>query len=166
MEQDVRFMKKALELARRAYAINEVPVGCVIVREGKIIARGYNLRENRQQATAHAEIVAIEKACRRVGYWRLNGCTRSGPLEPCPMCAGAIINARIDRVVFGAYDEKRGCCGSIYELTSDRRFNHLPAVTGGVLAEECAQLMTDYFKLKREENRRRKAAGTEEELSD
>ena len=106
-------MKKALELARRAYAINEVPVGCVIVREGKIIARGYNLRENRQQATAHAEIVAIEKACRRVGYWRLNGCTLYVTLEPCPMCAGAIINARIDRVVFGAYDEKRGCCGSI-----------------------------------------------------
>ena len=129
-------MKKALELARRAYAINEVPVGCVIVREGKIIARGYNLRENRQQATAHAEIVAIEKACRRVGYWRLNGCTLYVTLEPCPMCAGAIINARIDRVVFGAYDEKRGCCGSIYELTSDRRFNHLPAVTGGVLAAD------------------------------
>ena len=166
MEQDVLFMKKALELARRDYAINEVPVGCVIVREGKVIARGYNLRENRQQATAHAEIVAIEKACRRVGYWRLNGCTLYVTLEPCPMCAGAIINARIDRVVFGAYDEKRGCCGSIYELTSDRRFNHLPAVTGGVLERECAQLMTDYFKLKREENRRRKAADTEEELSD
>lgn len=159
-------MKKALALAEKAYAINEVPVGCVIVQDGKVIARGYNLRENRQQATAHAEIVAIEKACRKVGFWRLNGCTLYVTLEPCPMCAGAIINARIDRVVFGAYDEKRGCCGSIYELTSDRRFNHLPAVTGGVLEEECARLMTDYFKLKRAENRKRKSVTTEEESSD
>ena len=148
MEQDVRFMKKALELARRAYAINEVPVGCVIVREGKIIARGYNLRENRQQATAHAEIVAIEKACRRVGYWRLNGCTLYVTLEPCPMCAGAIINSRIPTVVFGARDELTGSCGSVINLFEER-YGHRPAVFGSVRAEESARLLKNFFREKR-----------------
>lgn len=133
----------------KAPAEHEVPVGAVVVCEGKIIARAHNRRENKQSATAHAELLAIEKACRKLKSWRLVGCELYVTLEPCPMCAGAIINSRIDAVYFGASDPKAGCCGSLYNLTGDVRFNHRPIVEGGFLKERCARLLTDYFKDKR-----------------
>lgn len=143
------FMKAALAEAAKAPAEHEVPVGAVVVLDGKIIARAHNRRENKQISTAHAEILAIEKACKRVGSWRLVGCELYVTLEPCPMCAGAIINSRVDAVYFGATDQRAGCCGTLYNLTGDVRFNHRPAVEGGFLKEECAKLLTDYFKDKR-----------------
>jgi tRNA(adenine34) deaminase len=126
-----------------------VPVGCVIVRNGKIIARSHNKREFKGDATAHAEILCIQKACKKTGNFRLNGCDMYVTLEPCPMCAGAVINARIDRVFFGAYDEKAGCCGTLYNLAADGRFNHTAGVIGGVLEDQCALLLKKFFSLKR-----------------
>jgi tRNA(adenine34) deaminase len=145
---DERFMREALRLAERAARRDEVPVGAVIVRAGKIIARGYNLRETKRSPLAHAEIVAIGRAARRVGGWRLSGCTLYVTLEPCPMCAGAIINSRLNAVVFGAYDPKAGSFGSLYDL-AEGRLNHTPRVTGGVLQEPCAALLKQYFSNKR-----------------
>ena len=143
-------MREALDLAREAAAAGEVPVGCVIfTREGEIIGRGRNRREESSDATAHAEVEAIRSACAALGSWNLSGCGIAVTLEPCPMCAGAIINSRIDAVYFGASDPKAGCCGSLYNLTGDVRFNHRPIVEGGFLKERCARLLTDYFKDKR-----------------
>jgi len=141
-------MREALRLAEHAAKKDEVPVGAVIVRGGKIIARGYNLRETKHSPLAHAEIVAIGKAARRIGGWRLSGCTLYVTLEPCPMCAGAIVNARIDEVVFGAYDPKAGAFGSLYDL-AEGRLNHTPRVTGGILQESCAAVLKQYFTNKR-----------------
>ena len=142
--EDLQFMDRALELAKEAAAEGEVPVGCVIVRKGKIVAEGRNRRETHKTALGHAEIEAISNACKALGGWRLWDCTLYVTLEPCPMCAGAIINARIPRVVFGAEDAKCGACGSVCDLFS-MDFNHHPQVDKGVRAEEAQALLTDFF---------------------
>ena len=142
---DQYYMKQALELAREAAAEGEVPVGCVIVRGNEIVGRGKNRRETGRTALGHAEIQAISQACETLGGWRLWECTLYVTLEPCPMCAGAIINARIPRVVFGASDKKFGACGSVCSLFS-MEFNHHPKVESGILEEECASLMTEFFR--------------------
>lgn len=140
------YMRIALELAEEASKAGEIPVGCIIVDEAcEIIGRGRNTREERRSALGHAELAAIEEACRRKGDWRLDSCTLFVTLEPCPMCAGAIINARIPCVVFGARDDSFGSCGSVVDLFSER-YGHHPAVYGGVLEAECADLMKDFFK--------------------
>ena len=141
---DIVFMQEALALAREAAGEGEVPVGCVIVRKGQIVGRGRNRRETDKTALGHAEIEAISNACKALGGWRLWDCTMYVTLEPCPMCAGAIINARIPKVVCGAKDAKVGACGSVCDLFS-MGFNHHPAITYGTLGEECAALLTDFF---------------------
>jgi Cytosine/adenosine deaminases len=138
------FMKRAIELANEAAKQGEVPVGAVIVANGEIIAEAHNSREQSQNATGHAEIIAINKACNKLGSWRLSGCTLYVTLEPCPMCAGAIINSRIDSIVYGAKDEKAGCCGSVVNLFA-MPFNHRPVITQGICEEECQKLMSDFF---------------------
>lgn len=141
---DVQFMDEALDLAREAAADGEVPVGCVIVRDGQIVGRGRNRRERARNALGHGEIEAINDACTRLGGWRLWDCTLYVTLEPCPMCAGAIINARIPRVVYGADDDKCGACGSVCDLTT-MDFNHHPVVESGLRREEAAKLLQDFF---------------------
>ena len=141
---DEQYMDEALALAREAFAEGEIPVGCVIVRNGQIVGRGRNRRETEKTALGHAEIEAISDACRNLGGWRLWDCTLYVTLEPCPMCAGAIINARIPRVVFGARDDKCGACGSVCDLFS-MPFNHHPEVTTGVKEAESAALLKDFF---------------------
>ena len=147
-EQDIIFMREAIALAKEAEKLDEVPVGAVLVHKGKIIARAKNERETARIATRHAEIVAIEDACRALGGWRLPDSTLYVTLEPCAMCAGALINARVDRVVFGAFDKRFCACGSLVNL-SDLPFNHRPLIEGGVLEEECRQILTEYFRGKR-----------------
>ena len=142
--QDTAFMDAALELAKQAAADGEVPVGCVIVRNGQIVGQGRNRRETGKTALGHAELEAIADACRNLGGWRLWECTLYVTLEPCPMCAGAIINARIPRVVYGAADAKAGSCGSVCDLFS-MAYNHHPQVTTGVREAECAALLQDFF---------------------
>ena len=151
---DEVFMKEALVLAREAADAGEVPVGCVIVRNGEIVGRGRNRREGDKSALAHAELEAIQDACRRLGGWRLWECTLYVTLEPCPMCAGAIVNARIPRVVYGASDAKCGAVQSVCSLF-DMKFNHHPAVESGVLEAECAALLTEFFQKLRVELRTR-----------
>ena len=151
---DEVFMKEALVLAREAADAGEVPVGCVIVRNGEIVGRGRNRREGDKSALAHAELEAIDDACRRLGGWRLWECTLYVTLEPCPMCAGAIVNARIPRVVYGASDAKCGAVQSVCSLF-DMKFNHHPAVESGVLEAECAALLTEFFQKLRVELRTR-----------
>lgn len=146
---DEYYMKLALTEAKKAFDLGEVPVGAVIVQDDIVISSAYNLREIEKMATAHAEILAIQKACKNLGGWRLPRCTLYVTLEPCPMCAGAIINSRIDRVVFGAYDFKAGSCGSIVNLF-DIDYNHKPIVIGGVLEDECVDLLKSFFKTLRE----------------
>ena len=143
--QDETFMLLALEEARLALAEGETPVGCVIVRDGRIIARGHNRRYNDHDPTAHAEILAIRRAASVLGDWRLSGCTLYVTLEPCPMCAGAILMARLSRLVFGASDPAQGCAGSVYRIPEDPAFSHFCPVDGGVLQEECAALISDFF---------------------
>lgn len=143
---DIFFMKKAIELAKKAEQLNEVPIGALIVKDEEIISEAYNLREIEQRSIAHAELLAIDKACKNLNSWRLTGCTLYVTLEPCPMCAGAIIQSRIDRVVFGARDPKAGCVGSIYDLLTEQRFNHQCEVVDGVLADECGQMLSNFFK--------------------
>ncbi len=145
---DRLFMENALLLAKMAFKQGEVPVGAVIVHEGKIIAKGYNKRETRQNSLCHAEIEAINEACKALSSWRLNDCTLYVTLEPCVMCTGAIINARIGRVVFGAYDEKAGCMGSLLNLT-EYPFNHRPQIVGGYMESDCKKVLTDFFEDKR-----------------
>ena len=152
--EDIRFMEEALALAREAADAGEVPVGCVIVRKGDIVGRGRNRREEGKSALAHAEIEAISQACANLGGWRLWECTLYVTLEPCPMCAGAIINARIPRVVYGASDAKCGAAGSVCSLFS-MAFNHHPEVESGILEEECAALLTEFFQKLRVELRSR-----------
>ena len=140
------YMDLALELARKAYDAGEIPVGCVITdASGEVIGRGYNTREETHDATQHAEMEAIREACRSVGDWRLSGCTLYVTLEPCPMCAGGIINSRIPTVVYGAKDENTGSCGSVINLFEER-YGHKPALYGGVRAEQSAELLKDFFK--------------------
>ncbi|TYP52515.1 tRNA adenosine(34) deaminase TadA [Thermosediminibacter litoriperuensis] len=143
------FMREALKEARKAFEEDEVPIGAVIAYDGRIIARAHNLREGSRDATAHAEVLAIRAACDAMGTWRLTGCSLYVTLEPCPMCAGAIILARLDRVVFGAQDPKAGAAGSVVDLFSVERFNHHPEVVSGVLAEECGILLKEFFRQKR-----------------
>lgn len=151
---DLKYMDAALALAREAALEGEVPVGCVIVRDGQIVGQGRNRRETGKTALGHAEIEAIEQACKNLGGWRLWDCTLYVTLEPCPMCAGAIINARIPRVVYGAADAKCGACGSVCDLFS-MEFNHHPQVQTGVRAEESGQLLTEFFQQLRQELRTR-----------
>ena len=141
---DVIYMERALELARIAAKIGEVPVGAVVVKDGEIIAEAHNLRHTGKVATAHAELLAIEEACRKLGTWRLSGCTLYVTLEPCPMCAGAIINSRIDRVVYGVKDAKAGCVGSVINFNS-YPFNHAFEVVDGVCEKECAKVLSEFF---------------------
>ena len=148
-ELDEVFMRRAIELAREAEKIDEVPVGALVVRDGKIIAEAYNRRETNKVATHHAEVLAIEEACRTLGGWRLIGCTLYVTMEPCAMCAGAIINSRLPRVVFGAKDLRFGAFGSLIDL-AEVPLNHTPEVVGGVLGDECRTMLQDYFKKKRE----------------
>ena len=145
---DKFFMMEALDLAREAADRDEVPVGAVVVRDGKIIGRGYNLRESRASATAHAEVLAIEQACRAIGSWRLDECTLYVTMEPCPMCAGAIINSRIKKVVFGCKDAFAGCLGSVIDFNC-YPFNHSFSIESGVCAEESKELLSKFFKDKR-----------------
>lgn len=143
------YMRQALELARLAMAEGEVPVGCVIVRDGAVVGRGRNRRETAQTALGHAELEAIAQACRTLGGWRLAGCALYVTLEPCPMCAGAILNARVSRVYFGARDREMGACGGVMNLFMED-FPHPPALVGGVLEEECARVLREFFRGLRE----------------
>ena len=147
-DEDIVFMREAMSLAAMAEEIDEVPVGALIVRDGKVIAKAYNTREHSKCATHHAEILAIEQACRTLGGWRLPGCTLYVTMEPCAMCAGAIINARIPRVVFGAPDLRFGAFGSLINL-ADVPLNHKPEIVGGVLKDENIEILRSYFKKKR-----------------
>jgi tRNA(adenine34) deaminase len=147
-DEDIAFMREAMSLAALAQEIDEVPVGALIVRDGRIIAKAYNTREHSKCATHHAEILAIEEACRALGGWRLPGCTLYVTMEPCAMCAGAVINARIPRVVFGAPDLRFGAFGSLINL-ADVPLNHKPELVGGVLKEENVEMLQGYFKNKR-----------------
>lgn len=147
---DEKYMKEAIRQAGKAYGIGEVPIGCVIVYEGKIIGRGYNRRTVDKNTLAHAELIAIRKACKKIGDWRLEGCTMYVTLEPCQMCSGAIVQSRIPRVVIGCMNPKAGCAGSILNLLQMEEFNHQVELTTGVLEEECSQMMKAFFKELRE----------------
>ena len=146
MTSDESFMKQAVKQAKKAYDKLETPIGCVIVHEDKIIARGYNKRNMKKNTLAHAEILAINKASKVLGDWRLEDCTMYVTIEPCPMCAGAIVQARIPRVVIGSMNPKAGCAGSVLNLLQQDGLNHQVEVTKGVLAEECSGLMTSFFR--------------------
>ena len=150
MNADEKYMRAAIGQARKAGAIGEVPIGCVIVYEDKIIARGYNRRTIDKNVLSHAEIIAIKKACKKMGDWRLEGCTMYVTLEPCPMCSGAIVQARIPKVVIGCMNPKAGCAGSVLDLLHEDGFNHQVEMENGVLEEECSRLMKDFFKELRE----------------
>ena len=145
VSMDKKFMRKALELAKTAFDSGEVPVGAVIVKDGKVIGQGYNMREQKQNALSHAEIEAINSACKTLGSWRLDDCEMYVTLEPCPMCTGAIINARIKTVVFGAFDSKMGCMDSVINLC-DYPFNHKVEVYAGICEDECKDLLEKFFK--------------------
>ena len=157
MRDDSYWMGKALALARRAASLGEVPIGAVLVKDGAIIGRGFNLREGKNDPSAHAEMLAIRQAAKRLNAWRLTGTTLYVTLEPCPMCMGAIILARVERLVFGCHDPKAGAAGSLYDLAADIRFNHQVAVAAGVRAAECAALLSDFF---RELRRQKKVFST------
>ena len=145
MNDNIYYMKEALKEAKKSLLTDDVPVGCIIVHNNKIIARGYNKRENKQQSLAHAEIVAINKACKKLGSWRLEDCTMYITLEPCVMCSGSIIQARIPRVIYGAYDYRFGAHKSLINLF-DVKFNHNVEISGGVLENECSTIIKDFFK--------------------
>lgn len=146
IEQDEMWMKEAIAQAHIAESLGEVPIGAVIVREGAIVSTGYNLREKDRDPTAHAEMIAIRQASEKLQAWRLLGCTLYVTLEPCPMCAGAILQSRVERVVYGAFDPKAGCVGTLMDLLQDSRFNHVSPWTSGVLHEECSALLTNFFR--------------------
>lgn len=156
-EDDVRYMQMAVREAQRAEALGEVPIGCVIVHENQVIGKAHNQREMLQDPTAHAEVLAITQAANHLKSWRLEGAKLYVTLEPCPMCAGAIILARVAEVFFGAFDPKAGVCGTLMNLLADKRFNHQPAVTSGLLADECGALLTAFFRRIRVEGRNNNA---------
>ena len=158
-----KYMKEALRQAKKAYALGEVPIGCVIVHEVKIIGRGYNRRNTDKNTLAHAEITAINKASRKLGDWRLEGCTLYVTLEPCQMCAGAIVQARIDEVVMACMNPKAGCGGSILNILEMPEFNHQVKVTRGILEEECSHMLTQFFKELRIRNKAEKELRKEKE---
>lgn len=143
---DEKFMRAALAQAKKAYALDEAPIGCVIVQDGKIIARGYNRRNTDKNALAHAELFAIRKACKKTGDWRLEDCTMYITLEPCQMCAGAIVQSRMQRIVIATMSAKAGCAGSVLNLLQMREFNHQVEITYGVLEEDCASLLSQFFR--------------------
>lgn len=157
-EQDRQFMQLALKEAEKAGALGEVPIGAIIVYNGEVIASASNLRETTQNAVTHAELMAIQQACEKIGSWRLEETTLYVTLEPCPMCAGAILQSRIPRVVYGARDVKAGCVDSLYRLLNDPRFNHECDVTEGVLAEQCGQILSDFFRALRERKKAERLA--------
>lgn len=163
--EDERYMKEAIRQARKAEAIGDVPIGCVIVYEGKIIARGYNRRNKEKTVLAHAELAAMRKACKKIGDWRLEGCTMYITLEPCQMCSGAILQARVDRIVIGCMNPKAGCAGSILNLLDMKEFNHQVEVERGVLEEECSEMLKSFFKkLRVRLKEEKKAKKLEEEI--
>ena len=151
---DGKYMREALKQAKKAYSLNETPIGCVIVYDGKIIARGYNRRNTDKNTLAHAEIAAIKKASKKLGDWRLEGCTMYVTLEPCQMCAGAIVQSRMTRVVIGCMNPKAGCAGSVLNLLQMDKLNHQVEVERGVLGEECSQVMSGFFRELREKKKK------------
>jgi tRNA(adenine34) deaminase len=159
MKNDERYMKEALKQARKAYRLGEVPIGCIIVYQDKIIGRGYNKRNAKKTTLAHAELVAIEKASKSMGDWRLEDCIMYVTLEPCQMCAGAIVQARIRKVVIGTMNPKAGCAGSILNLLQMEEFNHQVEMTIGVLEEECTRILQDFFRELRIRNKMEKLEG-------
>ncbi len=146
MTTDERYMKEAIRQAKKAEALGDVPIGCVIVHEGRIIGRGYNRRMADRTVLAHAEIIAIKKACKAMGDWRLEDCTLYVTLEPCPMCAGAIVQARIPRVVIGCMNPKAGCAGAVMDRFLEKGFNHQVETVTGVLGDECSQMVSSFFR--------------------
>ena len=150
MEKYIKYMKEALKEAKKAELIDEVPIGCVIVKDDKIIARGHNQRETNQSPIGHAEIIAINKASKKLKSWRLEGCDIYVTLEPCIMCSGAIIQSRISKVYYGAFDPKGGALGSSINVLEAKNINHHPEVISGVMQEECSKIITNYFKQKRQ----------------
>ena len=146
---DETMMQHAIALAKQAEAIDEVPIGAVVFQGDEIVGEGFNRKEVDNDPTAHAEMIAISDAAQRLGRWRLQDCTLVVTLEPCPMCAGALVNARMERVVYGASDPKAGACRTLYEISDDPRLNHRCKITSGVLADECADLLSKFFKAKR-----------------
>ena len=170
MTEQEKYMKAAMTQAKKAYALGEVPIGCVIVHEGKIIGRGYNRRNTDKNTLAHAEITAINKASRKIGEWRLEDCTLYVTLEPCQMCSGAIVQARIPEVVIGCMNPKAGCAGSILNILENDSFNHQVKVTRGVLEQQCSDMLTQFFKELRvrvkEERKARKLLAAQEETKE
>lgn len=149
-----KFMKSALKEAEKSYDKEEIPVGAVIVKDGKIIARGHNLKETKNDTTNHAEIIAIRKASKKLKSWRLTGCTMYVTLEPCTMCAGALIQARLDKVVIGTMDEKTGACGSVLNVLEDYKFNHKVEIEKGVMEKECKAILQKFFKELRDKKKK------------
>ena len=156
LTQDEKYMKQAIKQARKAEALEEVPIGCIITYEGKVIARGYNRRNTDKNTLAHAEISAIKKASKWMGDWRLEGCTMYVTLEPCQMCAGALVQSRISKVVIGSMNPKAGCGGSVINLLQMSQFNHQVDVERGVLEEECSEMLSNFFKELREKKKQEK----------
>ena len=157
MNQEEKYMREAIRKAKKAYALEEAPIGCVIVREGRIIARGYNRRNTEGNALAHAELSAIKKASKKTGDWRLEDCTMYVTLEPCQMCAGAIVQCRMKKVVIGSMNSKAGCAGSVLNLLQMPQFNHQAELVTGVLEEECSQMLSAFFRELREKKKRQDA---------
>ena len=156
MTEQEKYMREAIRQAKKAWALDEVPIGCVIVFDGKIIARGYNRRNTDRYTLSHAELNAIKKASKKLGDWRLEGCTMYVTLEPCQMCAGAIVQARIDEVVIGSMNPKAGCAGSVLNLLDIPQFNHQVKITRGILQEECSALLSDFFRELRKRKKEQK----------
>lgn len=156
MTEQEKYMREAIRQAKKAWALDEVPIGCVIVFDGKIIARGYNRRNTDRNTLSHAELNAIKKASKKLGDWRLEGCTMYVTLEPCQMCAGAIVQARIDEVVIGSMNPKAGCVGSVLNLLDIPQFNHQVKITRGILQEECSALLSDFFRELRKRKKEQK----------
>lgn len=154
MEEKIKFMKEALKEASKSYKKEEIPVGAVIVKDNKIIAKAHNLKETKHDCTNHAEILAIKKACKKLNSWRLTGCTMYVTLEPCSMCTGALILSRIDKVVIGTMDEKTGACGSVLNLSKDYKFNHVLDIETGILENECKTMIQQFFKELRNKKRK------------
>ncbi|WP_026908502.1 tRNA adenosine(34) deaminase TadA [Paucisalibacillus globulus] len=151
---DEHYMQLAIEQAKKALEKDEVPIGAIIVHQDEVIASGFNVREKSQETLSHAELIAIQQANKRIGSWRLEDCTLYVTLEPCPMCAGAIVQSRIKRVVYGATDPKAGCAGTLMNLLDQKQFNHQADVTSGVMEQECSELLSNFFKALRERKKR------------